>query len=105
MRFVCGDMRDHIVSYQNDLRPSYWRRRALGQQARLRIDFSEILRVVRFSTFATISANNGQNDRTALLVSISIERVSVCCLLVLGVGESRFEHFANRLPRAAVELN
>jgi hypothetical protein len=33
---------------------------------------------------------------------------SVCCLpakLLLGVGESRFEHVANRLPRAAVELN
>src|SRR6267154_1289063 len=59
MRFACGDMRDHIVSYQNDHRPSYWRRRALRQQARLRIDFSEILRVVRFSTFATISANSG----------------------------------------------
>jgi hypothetical protein len=25
--------------------------------------------------------------------------------LLLGVGESRFEHFANRLPSAAVELN
>ena len=25
--------------------------------------------------------------------------------LLLGVGESRFEHFANRLPGAAVELN
>jgi hypothetical protein len=25
--------------------------------------------------------------------------------LLLGVGESRFEHVANRLPRAAVELN
>src|SRR5258707_10508701 len=59
MRFACGDMRDHIVSYQNDHRPSYWRRRALRQQARLRIDFSEILRVVRFSTFATISVNTG----------------------------------------------
>ncbi len=42
MRFACGDMRDHIVSYQNDHRPSSWRRRALRQQARLRIDFSEI---------------------------------------------------------------
>src|SRR5258706_8016890 len=62
MRFACGDMRDHIVSYQNDHRPSYWRRRALRQQARLRIDFSEILRVVRFSTFATISARNGHAD-------------------------------------------
>jgi hypothetical protein len=44
-------------------------------------------------------------DRTALLASVSVERVSLCCLLLLGVGESRFEHFANRLPRAAVELN
>src|SRR6267154_6383603 len=38
----------------------------------------------------------------------SVERTSVCVArtqLLLGVGESRFEHFANRLPRAAVELN
>src|SRR6266404_9439012 len=48
MRFACGDMRDHIVSYQNDHRPSYWRRRALRQQARLEIDFSEILRSYDF---------------------------------------------------------
>ena len=59
MRFACDDMRDHILSYQNDHRPSYWRRRALRQQERLRIDFREILRVVRFSTFATISAPFG----------------------------------------------
>src|SRR5712672_2118886 len=58
MRFACGDMRDHIVSYQNDHRPLYWRRRALRQQERLRIDFREIFRVVRFSTFATISARS-----------------------------------------------
>src|SRR5260370_41920807 len=68
MRFACGDMRDHIVSYQNDHRPSYWRRRAWRQQARLRIDFSEILRVVRFSTFATISARNGPGDPNAPLL-------------------------------------
>src|SRR5258705_6168823 len=48
MRFACGDMRDHIVSYQIDHRPSYWRRRALRQQARLKIDFSEILRSYDF---------------------------------------------------------
>ena len=44
----------------------------------------------------------GQAPRRAVQ---SEPRVSVYCLLVLGVGESRFEHFANRLPRAAVELN
>jgi hypothetical protein len=71
MRFACGDMRDHIVSYQNGHRPSYWRRRALRQQARLRIDFSEILRVVRFSTFATISATSGLMHRSKQLYSIT----------------------------------
>ena len=62
MRFACGDMRDHIVSYQNDHRPSYWRRRALRQQERLRIDFREIFGLLRFSTFATISARNGHAE-------------------------------------------
>src|SRR5258708_1120062 len=71
MGFACGDMRDHIVSYQNDHRPSYWRRRALRQQARPRIDFTEILRVVRFSTFATISAISGRSTpiSTAAIVT------------------------------------
>jgi hypothetical protein len=59
MRFACGDMRDHILSCQNGHRPSYWRQRALRQQERLSIDFREILRVVRFSTFATISVKLG----------------------------------------------
>src|SRR5712671_4478552 len=56
MRFTRGDVRDHIDSSKIDHGPSYCRRRALRQQERLRIDFREILRVVRFSTFATISA-------------------------------------------------
>src|SRR6266436_8367618 len=76
MRFACGDMRDHIVSYQNDHRPSYWRRRALRQQARLRIDFSEILRVVRFSTFATISARTGHGAMSALSLLSGVKRKS-----------------------------
>jgi hypothetical protein len=71
MRFACGDMRDHIVSHKNDHGPSYWRRRALRQQARLRIDFSEILRVVRFSTFATISASSGNSSRNTDAYSIA----------------------------------
>src|SRR6266404_9623873 len=74
MRFACGDMRDHIVSYQNDHRPSYWRRRALRQQARLRIDFSEILRVVRFSTFATISALFGHGAMSDLSPLSGVKR-------------------------------
>ena len=42
-------------SAQNDHRPSYRRYRAFQQQKRLRINFGEILGVVRFSTFATVS--------------------------------------------------
>jgi hypothetical protein len=56
MRFARGDVRDHIVSYKNDHRPSYWPQRTLPQQQSLKIDFREIFGVVRFSTFATISA-------------------------------------------------
>src|ERR1700682_79751 len=61
MRFARGDLRDHIISYQNDHRPSYWPQRALRQQERLKIDLREIFGVVRFSTFATISARSGQS--------------------------------------------
>jgi len=56
MRFARGDLRDHIVSYQNDYRPSYWLQRALRLQESLKIGFREIFGVIRFSTFATISA-------------------------------------------------
>src|SRR5712672_1811723 len=76
MRFACGDMRDHIVSYQNDHRPSYWRRRALRQQERLRIDFREIFRVVRFSTFATISARTGPPSMSAVRSLSGVNRTS-----------------------------
>jgi hypothetical protein len=74
MRFACGDMRDHILSYQNDHRPSYWRRRALRQQERLRIDFREIFRVVRFSTFATISARTGPPAMSAIRSLTGVDR-------------------------------
>src|SRR5258706_14040721 len=60
MRFARRDVRDHIVSCQNDHRPSYWRPRALRQQERLRIDLREIFGLLRFSTFATISATSGR---------------------------------------------
>ena len=40
MRFACGDMRDHIVSYQNDHRPSYWLQRALRLQESLKSAFA-----------------------------------------------------------------
>jgi hypothetical protein len=59
MRFVCGDVRVLIVSYKNDHGPSRCRYRALQWQRFLKICFREIYGVVRFSTFATISAKFG----------------------------------------------
>jgi hypothetical protein len=58
MRFVCGDVRDLIVSHKTDHRPAHWRYRALQQWRCLKICFREIFGIVRFSTFATISARS-----------------------------------------------
>jgi hypothetical protein len=59
MRSARDDVRDHIVLHKNEHRPSYRRYRAFQRQKRLRINFSEILGVVRLSTFATVSTSNG----------------------------------------------
>lgn len=50
------DVRDHIVSRQNDHGPSYRRHAASQRQRCVEIDFGEIFGVVGFSTFATKSA-------------------------------------------------
>jgi hypothetical protein len=62
MRFVCGDVRVLIVSYKNDHGPSRCHYRALQWQRFLKICFREICGVVRFSTFATISAMSRHSD-------------------------------------------
>jgi hypothetical protein len=62
MRFVRGDARDHIVLHKNNHRPSYRRYRPLQPQKRLRLSFREIFGVVRFSTFATVSARSGHSS-------------------------------------------
>jgi hypothetical protein len=59
MRFARGDVRDHIVLAGIDHRPSYRRYSALQQRESPKINFREIFEVVRFSTFATVSANSG----------------------------------------------
>ena len=56
MRFVCGDVRGLMVSHKIDHGPAHRRYRALQQWRRLKICFREIFGIVRFSTFATISA-------------------------------------------------
>jgi hypothetical protein len=55
MRFVCGDVRDLIVSHKTDHGPAHRRYRALQRWSCLKICFREIFGIVRFSTFATIS--------------------------------------------------
>jgi hypothetical protein len=59
VRFARGDMRDHIVSRRNDHGASYRSYGVLQWQSRLKINVCEIFGVVRFSTFATISALSG----------------------------------------------
>ena len=76
MRFARGDMRDHIALYQNDHRPSYWPQRALRQQECLKIDFREIFRVVRFSTFATLSAHSDISLQSSASVALGAKRTS-----------------------------
>src|SRR5260370_9088762 len=56
MRFVRGDVRDHFVLAKIDHGPSQQRYNALQRQGSLEINFREIFGVVRFSTFATLSA-------------------------------------------------
>ena len=55
MRFVCGDVRNLIVSHQTDHGPAHRRYRALQRRRCLEINFREIFGIVRFSTFATKS--------------------------------------------------
>jgi len=59
MRSARGDVRGHIILLKNDCGPSYRPRRALQWPRRLNICFCEIFTDVRFSTFATVSANTG----------------------------------------------
>ena len=74
MRFTRGGVRDHIVSSKIDHGSPQWRWKATQQERSLKVSFREIFRVVRFSTFATLSANNG-------LAATKVERSDVDHLL------------------------
>jgi hypothetical protein len=50
--------------HKNDHGPSYRSWRALQRYKRLNIDFREIFRVVRFSTFSTVSAKRTFANRS-----------------------------------------
>ena len=55
MHFALGDVRGHIISRKNDHGPAYRRYGPLQRQKLIKIDFREILGIVRFSSFATQS--------------------------------------------------
>src|SRR5471030_2277883 len=74
MRFARADMRDHIVSHKNDHGSSYRRYRALQRQRGLKLDFREIFGVVRISTFATVSAQNGHGEAGRRCLLLRLER-------------------------------
>jgi len=64
MRFVRRDVRDLIAHQKNGHGASYRRHRVLQRRSRLKFDFRGIFCVVRFSTFATLSAQSGPTQPT-----------------------------------------
>jgi hypothetical protein len=84
VRFVRGDMWDHIVSHKNDHGRLYRAYRALQRWRRLKIDFCEIFGVVRFSTFATVSAQSGRYNSSASPCTLRIDERR--CWLAVSVN-------------------
>jgi hypothetical protein len=76
MRFVRGDLRDHIVSHKNDHGPSYRHYRASQRRGSSKITICEIFGVVRFSTFSTASTRNRRRaaDFAVVRKGVSIRR-------------------------------
>ena len=62
MRFMRGDVRDHVASQKNDHGTPYRRYDASQPWRRPKINFCEIFDVVRFSTFSTLSAQTGRSN-------------------------------------------
>jgi len=69
IRPALRDVRDRIVSRQNDHRPSYRRYGASQRRKCLKMGFREIFCIVGFSTFATKSAITGSAPLFDHLVS------------------------------------
>jgi hypothetical protein len=76
MPFARGDVRDHIVSHKNDQGASYGRYAVLQWWSRLKISFCEIFGVVKFSTFATLSALFGPDVSSRRCPFLGAERAS-----------------------------
>ena len=91
MRLAPRDVRDLIVSQKSDHGPSYWRYGALQRWSCLKYYFREILGVVRFSTFATKSAQSGRRAGS-LGTRLGIHR-SCCLRLVCQFTLRNTKHF------------
>ncbi len=89
MRFARGDVRDHIVSSKIDHGPPLWRRKAAQRQRSPKINFRELFGVVRFSTFATISARNGHPDCSARCPLSGAKRKHILAVSFSGFDPKR----------------
>jgi hypothetical protein len=87
MRFARGDVGDPHFFARNHHGLSYPRYRALQRYRRLKINFREIFGIVRFSTFATVSALSG---RTGFCLAV---RLLGCADIIL---ERHVEAFSFR---------
>jgi hypothetical protein len=88
MRFVRSDVRGLIVSHKSDHGPSHRRDSALQRQRSLEFNFRGIFGVVRFSTFATISARNAE----------STPSMTSSALVIIEVGTGRDQYLATTGP-------
>ena len=76
MRFARGDVRAHIISRKNDHGPAYRRDGPLQRRKFTKINFREILGIVRFSSFATQSGVNRKSASASLTSEFDPERTS-----------------------------
>jgi hypothetical protein len=77
MRFVCGDVRDLIVSYKKRPRPFVSALQSVAAVEAPKNQLLQIFGIVRFWTFATISANSGPSQTRLLRRGHSKVPVSV----------------------------
>ena len=75
MHFALGDVRGHIISRKTDHGPAYRRYGPLQRQILIKIDFREILGIVRFSSFATQSGVKRKSDFGAVRSAFGPEAV------------------------------
>jgi hypothetical protein len=102
MRLAPRDERDLIVSQKNDHAPSYWRYGALQRWSCLKYYFREIFDVVRFSTFATKSAQSGPDVHRWRCRLIGGKRTRP--LKAASVSKSKSDSIAERVQQIVLSF-